>query len=66
MAQVSELEDKPVQVLLEQVLGCGIGACYGCRIETKKGPKLVCKDGPVFELSDIIWEEIKEPVSREA
>lgn len=58
-----EFVDKPVQVLLETVLGCGVGACLGCTIETRQGQRLVCKDGPVFELRDIIWEEIKEPVS---
>lgn len=57
---------KPVQVLLEQMMGCGFGACFGCRIETRQGMKFVCKDGPVFELSEVTWEEIKEPVSREA
>ncbi len=55
---------KPVQVLLEQVMGCGLGACRGCAIETKQGMKYVCKDGPVFELGEVIWEEIKEPLSR--
>ncbi len=54
---------KPVQVLLEQMMGCGHGACFGCAIETKQGHKLVCRDGPVFELDDVLWEQIREPVS---
>lgn len=54
-------EGEPVQVLLEQVLGCGRGICYGCTIETKNGPKQVCQDGPVFELREIIWESVVEP-----
>jgi dihydroorotate dehydrogenase electron transfer subunit len=56
------LAPKSVQVLLEQMMGCGLGACRGCAIETRQGHKLVCKDGPVFELSDVIWDQIKEPV----
>ena len=56
------LAPKSVQVLLEQMMGCGLGACRGCAIETKQGMKYVCKDGPVFELGDVIWEEIKEPL----
>jgi dihydroorotate dehydrogenase electron transfer subunit len=52
------LEGKPVQVSLEVVMGCGHGACYGCTIRTRKGLKQVCKDGPVFDLDDIIWEEL--------
>jgi dihydroorotate dehydrogenase electron transfer subunit len=50
------LEGKPVQISLEVVMGCGHGVCYGCTIRTKKGLKQVCKDGPVFDLDDIIWE----------
>jgi dihydroorotate dehydrogenase electron transfer subunit len=54
-----QLKDKPVQVSLEMRMGCGFGVCYGCTVKTKSGLKQVCKDGPVFELSDIIdWEEL--------
>lgn len=38
---------------LEARMGCGIGACLGCRVETKGGNYLVCKDGPVFNGYDI-------------
>ena len=38
---------------LEQFMGCGVGACLGCVILTKKGYKRVCRDGPVFNLKDI-------------
>lgn len=38
---------------LESRMGCGIGACLGCRVETKGGIYLVCKDGPVFRGEDI-------------
>jgi len=41
------------QVSFEQFMGCGLGICCGCTIETKLGYKKVCKDGPVFDLSDI-------------
>lgn len=50
---------KRCQVSLEVRLGCGFGACYGCSIDTKRGLKRVCRDGPVFELDDIIWQEVK-------
>ena len=53
MAQMPELKDKPVQVSLEIMMGCGVGVCYGCTIKTKSGLKQVCKDGPVFDLEDI-------------
>jgi dihydroorotate dehydrogenase electron transfer subunit len=47
------------QVSLEVRMGCGFGTCYGCTINTKKGLKQVCSDGPVFELGDIIWQEVR-------
>ncbi|MDI6856841.1 MAG: dihydroorotate dehydrogenase electron transfer subunit [Dehalococcoidia bacterium] len=43
----------PVQVLLETNMACGIGLCYGCAIETRRGVKQVCRDGPRFELREI-------------
>jgi len=41
------------QVSFEQFMGCGLGICCGCTIETKNGYKKVCKDGPVFNINDI-------------
>ncbi|MFH1504337.1 MAG: dihydroorotate dehydrogenase electron transfer subunit [Candidatus Omnitrophota bacterium] len=41
------------QVSFEQFMGCGLGTCCGCTIETKNGYKKVCKDGPVFDLEAI-------------
>jgi dihydroorotate dehydrogenase electron transfer subunit len=57
----SKLGNKPTQVLLETVLGCGVGACLSCSIETRQGRKLVCKDGPVFEFGDIFWDKMTAP-----
>ncbi len=47
------------QVSLEVRMGCGFGACYGCSINTRQGIKRVCRDGPVFNINDIIWQEVK-------
>jgi dihydroorotate dehydrogenase electron transfer subunit len=58
-AKQSNLKLKKCQVSLEVRMGCGFGACYGCTINTKKGLKQVCRDGPVFELNDIIWQEVR-------
>jgi dihydroorotate dehydrogenase electron transfer subunit len=48
---------RPVQVLLEERMGCGTGICYGCavRVRARGGQqtKLVCKDGPRFEIREI-------------
>ena len=58
MAQMPELRNKPVQISLEVRMGCGIGTCYGCTLKTKSGLKQVCTDGPVFDLQNIVWDEL--------
>ena len=45
----------PGQLSLEERMGCGFGACMGCSIQTAKGPKRVCKDGPVFDREVLGW-----------
>jgi len=55
----TNLKLRKCQVSLEVRMGCGFGACYSCTINTKKGLKQVCRDGPVFELDDIIWQEVR-------
>ena len=58
MVQIPELKGKPVQVSMEVRMGCGRGVCYSCTIKTKSGLKQVCHDGPIFNLDDIIWDEL--------
>ncbi len=55
MALLDCLKGKSVQVSLEERMACGVGACYGCTVKTRKGLEQVCRDGPVFELADIVW-----------
>jgi dihydroorotate dehydrogenase electron transfer subunit len=43
------------QVSMEEKMACGIGACLGCVVGTKSGNKLACKDGPVFNSSELTW-----------
>lgn len=45
----------PVQASLEQHMGCAVGVCYGCVVETRQGLRRVCHEGPVFDLRDIIF-----------
>ena len=36
-------------------MGCGIGACLVCVCDKTNGEHArVCKDGPVFEISDVV------------
>lgn len=49
------------QVLLEQRMACGVGACLGCAVEVKKPGEMnqyarVCKDGPVFDIQSVNWD----------
>ena len=53
----SFIKDKSVQVSLEVRMGCGLGVCYGCTVKTRSGLRQVCKDGPIFNLEDILWDE---------
>lgn len=43
---------------LEKHMACGMGACLVCSIGTITGNKKVCKDGPVFEASEVLFDEI--------
>lgn len=54
-ALCAELE-MPGQVSLEARMACGFGVCMCCSIESRKGVKRVCKDGPVFDKEDLIWK----------
>lgn len=51
------------QVSMEERMACGIGACVGCAIKVKRKEAQdwenlkVCKDGPVFWTSEVMWDE---------
>ncbi len=64
-------EGRDIQVSMEERMGCGYGACVGCvcdiREKSGAGPasaaggetivkKKVCKDGPVFWGSEVVWD----------
>lgn len=44
------------QISLESRMGCGFGACVCCSLETTKGPKRICKEGPIFRKEELIWK----------
>ncbi len=43
---------------LESRMGCGFGTCMGCSTGFKGGNKRICKDGPVFNKEEILWENL--------
>ncbi len=65
ISRISKEHNIPAQVSLEAHMACGIGACMGCVVKTKdekrrtKGAaeyKRVCREGPVFEAGEIVWD----------
>ena len=51
----------PVQVSLEERMGCAVGACLGCvcTLIDEEGTlihKKVCQDGPVFQGEEVVWD----------
>ncbi|MBR5291982.1 MAG: dihydroorotate dehydrogenase electron transfer subunit [Clostridia bacterium] len=59
LVQYCEEKGLPVQVSLEERMGCGFGACVGCVCKLNQNgnivQKRVCKDGPVFNGSEVIF-----------
>ena len=51
----------PAEFSLESMMGCGIGACWGCvhRIKDESGDAWVkiCEEGPVFPGDRIVWTD---------
>ncbi|MCL5985940.1 MAG: hypothetical protein M1371_05160 [Actinobacteria bacterium] len=49
---------RDVQICLEEMMACGVGACHSCVVRRNKGIEgdgylLVCKDGPVFFADEV-------------
>ena len=54
---VCEKSRCPGQISLGKRMGCGFGACMGCTVLTKNGAKRICKDGPVLDSEEVLWED---------
>ncbi|OFW46749.1 MAG: hypothetical protein A2163_07310 [Actinobacteria bacterium RBG_13_35_12] len=67
VVEVSSKAHIDCQVSLEERMACGVGACLGCvcKIKTKDKKedkvkyefKRVCVDGPIFEGSEVVWDD---------
>ncbi len=44
-------------VSMEARMLCGVGACLGCVVPTVSGNARVCKDGPVFDAGQLVFEK---------
>ncbi len=58
MQRVGKEHGIPGQVALEQIMVCGMGACYVCvrtfQTNGVRTLKRVCRDGPVFDLQEAV------------
>ena len=44
------------EVSLENNMACGLGACLCCVEKTIEGNLCVCKEGPVFNINQLLWQ----------
>lgn len=56
----------PLQVSLEALMACGVGACLGCVVKgaghSDENPRYLCscKEGPVFRAEELDWSRLGE------
>ncbi len=55
LSEIAKENNIPIQVSLEERMGCGVGACVTCTCTVSGKRKRVCKDGPVFDGSEVEW-----------
>ena len=56
-AETAAIHGARCWVSMEQVMGCGVGACMGCtiRVQSPPGFARVCTEGPVFDATEVIF-----------
>jgi dihydroorotate dehydrogenase electron transfer subunit len=52
-----EAPRKPAQVAIVERMGCAMGVCLGCVVETTKGPLRTCTEGPVFDIHQLMLRD---------
>ena len=59
--EICDINNVECYVSIEERMGCGIGACLvcACKVQEKNGEwhyKKACKDGPVFNAKEVLWD----------
>jgi dihydroorotate dehydrogenase electron transfer subunit len=60
---IAQKHEIPAQVSVETIMACGFGACVGCAVPMahpiagEKEYYLACKDGPVFNMNEIVIDD---------
>ena len=62
VSRVAGAHERPAQVSVERVMGCGMGGCYSCVIPLRDpgGSQHYvrsCLAGPVFTAADLVWDQ---------
>ena len=64
--QICNRRGTPLQISLEALMACGVGACLGCVVKgaghTEENPRYLCtcKHGPVFRAEQLDWSRLGE------
>ena len=56
VARYAKEKDIECEASLENMMACGLGACLCCVEKTTEGNLCVCKDGPVFNINRLLWQ----------
>lgn len=61
VCKIAKERNIPCQISLEERMACGVGACLGCAVRLRRENNEeyyghVCKDGPVFDYQNVVWE----------
>ena len=56
VARLARERELPLQVSVEEHMGCGIGTCQGCVVRGVSGEWIKsCTEGPVFDAEELAW-----------
>jgi len=56
VARYAREQNIACEVSLENLMACGLGACLCCVEKTTDGNLCVCKEGPVFNINKLLWQ----------
>ena len=57
VARYARQSNVDCEASLENLMACGLGACLCCVEKTTEGNLCVCKDGPVFNIKKLLWQD---------
>ncbi|ASR45247.1 dihydroorotate dehydrogenase electron transfer subunit [Paenibacillus kribbensis] len=58
LAMKTEGTSSRLYISTERHMACGIGACLGCTMRTREGNRRVCKEGPVFPVEEVEFDDL--------